>query len=105
MSWLPFVSRLAYEVVVSERDRLRTKNDQWEEHVRRVERKTAGMPELPLEKREPADLLVPSRVLRLINRFDNEAIRRGMRNDVLIAKNRGGKAWSEIEAELKAALK
>ncbi len=104
MSWFPWVSRTAYDMVLAWNEELRTKNDAWEDHIKRIDRREHGLTELPVEKKEPADVAIPSNILRIINRFGNEQTRKGMRNDVLIARNRGGKAWSEIEAELEASV-
>ena len=51
MRW-PWVSRLAYETVVSERDRLRAQNDELVDHFKRVDRVANGMTERKIEPRK-----------------------------------------------------
>ena len=100
---LPWVSRTAYDLLLNERDRLRAKNDTWEDHVRRVERKDRGMTELPTKKKEPIES-IPSAVARVIDRFSSETTRQLLRNQAKIARVREGKTWSEIQAELEASV-
>jgi len=100
---LPWVSRTAYELLLDERDRLRDKNDSWEDHIRRVERKDRGMTELPVERKEPVEAMPPA-LERVINKFSSEAIRLSLRNQARIARVRDGKPWSKIQAELESNL-
>ena len=102
MMW-PWVSRAAYDLLLDEGDRLRGKNDNWEDHVRRTERKDRGMTELPTKKKEPMEA-IPSDLDYVISKFDSESTRQLLRNQARIARVREGKAWSEIQAELVASL-
>lgn len=100
---LPWVSRTAYELVLDERDRLRQKNDAWEDYSRRVARSKQGMTELPPE-RKPAPEPIPSSLNHVIDKYDSEHTRQGLRNSARLARHRNGKAWSEIQAELEASV-
>ncbi len=100
---LPWVSRTAYELLLDERDRLRAKNDGWEDHIRRVERKDRGMTELPAKRKETVDPMPPE-LERIINKFSSETIRQSLRNQARIARVREGKPWSRIRSELEASL-
>lgn len=102
MRW-PWVSRTAYDLLLNERDRLRVKNDTWEDHVKRVERKDRGMTELPTKKKEPMEP-IPSDLAYVIDKFASETTRQSLRNQARIARTREGKAWSEIKAQLEASL-
>jgi hypothetical protein len=102
MMW-PWVSRLAYNLLVEERDRLRAKNDSWEDHVRRIDRKDKGMTELPVEKKAPTEPIPPD-LAYVIDKFSSETTRQSLRNQARIAHQRENKKWSEIQAELEASL-
>lgn len=102
MRW-PWVSRVAYDLVVEERDRLMHKNDNWEDHVRRTDRKDRGMTELPTKKKEPMEA-IPASLEYVIGKFASESTRQLLRNQARIARVREGKTWSGIQAELEASL-
>tara|TARA_R110002074_G_scaffold3352_2_gene17944 strand:- start:3660 stop:3971 length:312 start_codon:yes stop_codon:yes gene_type:complete len=102
MKW-PWVSRMAYDLIVEERDRLRAKNDSWEDHVRRTDRKEKGMTELPAQKKAPPEPIPPD-LAYVIDKFSSETTRQLLRNQARIAHSREGKKWSEIRAELEASL-
>lgn len=102
MRW-PWVSRIAYDLLLDERDRLRAKNDNWEDHVRRVKRKEKGMTELPAEKKVPLEP-IPGEIERIIQKFGSEATRQGVRNNVLMARHRQGQPWSKIQQTLENSL-
>ena len=97
------MSRTAYELLLDERDRLRDKNDAWEDHTRRVERKDRGMTELPAKRREPVEDMPPE-LERVIDKFSSATIRQSLRNQARIARVREGKPWSKIQAELESSL-
>ena len=97
------MSRTAYDLLLDERDRLRAKNDSWEDHMRRVERKDRGMTELPTIRREPVEAMPPD-LERVIDKFSSETIRQSLRNQARIARVREGKPWSRIQAELESSL-
>jgi hypothetical protein len=100
--WL-WVSRAAYDLLLDERDRLRAKNDGWEDHVRRVERKDRGMTELPTKRREPMEPMPPE-LEYIIDKFSSETTRQSLRNQARIARVREGKPWSKIQSELESSL-
>ena len=100
---LPWVSRAAYELLLDERDRLRAKNDAWEDYSRRVARSKQGMAELPAERKQAPEPIPPS-LNRIIDKYDSEHTRQGLRNSARRAHHRNGRAWSEIEAELEASV-
>lgn len=100
---LPWVSRTAYELLLDERDRLRDKCDAWEDYTRRVTRSKQGMAELPAERRQPQEPL-PSSLNHIIDKYDSEYTRQGLRNSARLAHHREGKAWSEIQAELESSV-
>ena len=100
---LPWVSRTAYELLLDERDRLRGKNDAWEDHIRRVTRSKEGMTELPTERKQPSEP-IPSSLNHIIDKFDSEHTRQGLRNSARLAHHRNGRAWSEIQAELESSV-
>ena len=100
---LPWVSRTAYELLLDERDRLRAKNDSWEDHIRRVTRSKQGMAELPAERKQAPEP-IPSSLSYIIDKFDSEHTRQGLRNSARLAHHREGRAWSEIQAELESSV-
>ena len=99
----PWVSRTAYDLVIEERDRLRAQNDEWLDHARRVSRREKGMTELPPQPRKPQEP-IPSSLNYIIDKFGSEQVRQNLRNNARIAHHRGGKAWSEITAELETSI-
>ena len=99
----PWVSRTAYDLVIEERDRLRAQNDEWLDHARRVSRREKGMTELPPQPRKPQEP-IPSSLNYIIDKFGSEQVRQNLRNNARIAHHRGGKAWSEIVAELETSI-
>ena len=97
------MSRTAYELLLDERDRLRDKNDAWEDHIRRVARSEQGLTELPAGRKRPPEPMPPA-LNYVIDKFDSEHTRQGLRNSARLAHHREGKAWSEIQAELEQSV-
>ena len=100
MAW-PWVSRLAYDLLLDERNRLRDKNDEADEHIRRITRKQEGLTESPREPKKKVEP-IPIEIERIIMGFDNEQTRSDMRNHARIARHRDGTPWSVIQANLEA---
>lgn len=96
MTW-PWVSRLAYETIRDERDRLRTQNDTLVEHLTRVQRREAGMPELPRQRAEPPEP-IPAEVTRLLDGFSPE-IKKQLELEARQAR-RNGKPWNSIQQSI-----
>jgi iron-sulfur cluster repair protein YtfE (RIC family) len=94
MKW-PWVSRLAYEILRDERDRLREQNDGLMEHLKRVDRVEHGMTELP---REPKRVLepMPQELVEFINEHASPHIRREMRNQAFKRYHSKGESWAQI---------
>ena len=93
MKW-PWVSRVAFELVVDERDRLRKQNDEMLDSVTRVRRKEAGMPEDHARRRD-LDEDLPPEVFRYIRGFENEIMQASVEEDVRRSR-KAGTSWEEI---------
>ena len=93
MNW-PWVSRLALDAVLSERDRLRELNDKLVDSIIRIQRKEIGLPEIQPEKRQPVEPL-PQAVIGLINAWDDPLIRADMEKQAR-AVYRQSKDWNAV---------
>lgn len=87
MTW-PWVSRLAYDTLVEQLARERDEKRQLLDHVTRVSRREAGMPETPRAPRARITE-VPDSVEDLIKGFQSEQIQEGLRQQVLMLLNSG----------------
>lgn len=95
---LPWVSRLAYELVVEERDHLRAENQKLTDDLTRIHRREAGLPEekpKPKKERKP----MPKRIHDYIEGFWNESQRREMRRSYY-RRHAKGESWESIAAEV-----
>lgn len=89
---------MAYDSVVSERDRLREKNDQLIEHLTRMDRVEHGTPEVPRAPKSRPEPM-PKKLLEYINSFASPSIRAETRNQAL-KQHRQGKSWADIMQEV-----
>ena len=72
------------------------------DHLRRIERREAGLPEVPREprkKREP----IPEGIRKLIQPFESPQVRRGLEEECQEMYD-GGAPWSEIQRTLEQQL-
>lgn len=102
---LPLVSRLAFDMVRDERDRLRAQNDDLLDTLKAVKRVEVGLREKPRptreERRRP---MVPLHVSRLYEgRFQNPATESEIKRRCEDMAS-GGTPWGEIEKVLLAEL-
>lgn len=97
MKW-PWVSRLAYDAVVNERDWLRIQLQVEQNHNTRIERKLMGLPEISPVTRKAIPPM-PETLAEKIRQWGDENIQIDLTNR---ANNmaRAGKPWSQIEAKL-----
>jgi hypothetical protein len=97
---LPFVSRLAYESVVSERDRLRTQNEELIGQIVRLTRRGHGMSETPPKsqaKRGEAEL--PKDIVDYSEEWDSPAYQSLIKNrawQLFREKGSRPEKWGEI---------
>lgn len=97
------VSRLAYDAVCSERDRLREQNDKLVDSLTRLARVEHGLKEKPLEPRVQPEDNVPDPIRNLIRNFSSERVR----VDQLERAKRAhadGSTWQEIGEEILQAI-
>lgn len=92
MRW-PWVSRLAYEAVKDERDRLRAVNDRLTEQWVGITRVKAGLREKPKAARVPEE--VPPEVREYVERWDGEPVKRALYRQISHLRS-SGKPWPEI---------
>jgi hypothetical protein len=71
MRW-PWVSRLAYELAIEERNRLRGQVDQLLAHVQRMDRVEHGLNELAAERKPPSEPM-PEEIHEEIQRWGSPA--------------------------------
>lgn len=72
------------------------------DHLRRIERREAGLPEAPREprkKREP----IPEGIRKMIQPFESSQVRRGLEEECQELYD-GGVPWSEIQRTLEQQL-
>jgi len=90
----PWVSRRAYDVLVDERDRLRTQNDMLLDHVKRIDRTEHGLGELPRPQRPVVDPM-PTELRKHIEGFADPRVRKTIR-DQCYRRHASGVKWSVI---------
>lgn len=100
MKW-PWVSRLALDLVLDERDRLREQNKMLTNTVVSLQRKSFGMkeePPKPTAARDPGWMTeeIPPAIAELVGGWDSEAMRSAVEIDIRNAR-RQGTPWGEIE--------
>lgn len=103
---LPWVSRLAYELVLDERNRLRAQNDSLVDALGRIGRAKSGLPESVRPAPEPQaqrPVELPDSIEVLIQGFASEAIRDSLREQARMLYA-AGNPWSSIEASIAISL-
>ena len=102
---LPWVSRLAYENMVSERDHLRIQLNQMAldrasvvAQLTRISRREAGLPETPKEARKPM-LPMPKELMEHCNAYGNTSMCKAQR-DIAYRRNAQGESWEHIMADV-----
>ena len=91
------MSRLAYELLLDERDRLREREAELVDHLTRVRRKEAGMPELPREP-APKRVKMPTDIRDHILGFESSATRAQLQQEFILAVH-DGMELDEIRAK------
>jgi hypothetical protein len=94
----PWVSRLAYETVADERDRLREKNDELMAHIVRMDRLEHGVGEVPRGPKKPREPM-PRRLMRHLKSFDNSAMAHEL-IEQCVGRHRTGESWESIESDM-----
>ena len=104
MKW-PWVSRLAYDAVVSERDHLRIQLNQMAldrasvvAQLTRISRREAGLPETPKEARKPMEPMPPA-LVEYIRGFAGQSLQKSMRDQAFIRCAKG-ESWDSIMADV-----
>jgi len=97
MRW-PWVSRLAFDMACTERDRLREQNDQLTESLIRMERFKAGMAETPRPAKRATEPM-PRELFEYYKGWKNPSIRKDM-IDRAIRRHSRGEAWPSIKASV-----
>lgn len=96
---LPWISRLAYEAVLSERDRLREQVDDLLEHLQRVDRVEHGMSELPRQPR-PEIEPIPGKLDAYIEGFEAPPqVKAEMRREARRRRAKG-QSWDGIAKQV-----
>lgn len=91
----PWVSREAFDAVVSERDRLRGQVDQLLDHRVRIERVKAGRPEVPTVVKPKGEPMDPD-LLAWINDFDTAVMQDDIRERARMLKAESGAPWHAV---------
>jgi len=94
MTWWPWVSRRAFDLVVAENDRLRTQVDGLIDHVKRIDRIEHGVGEVPRPARPTYDPM-PKELVDHINGWQHPGVSRDLRNRAW-ARRRAGEPWAQI---------
>lgn len=94
---LPWVGRLAFEQVASERDHLRTLVVELADQIARIARVSNGMMENKRVPREPDPM--PTDLRRYIQGYGSDVTRKNLSESVHRAR-RDGRSWEEIQQEV-----
>lgn len=94
----PWVSRLAYDSVVDERDRLREQVAALTDSLTRIRRHEAGLHETPRPERRKLEPM-PDRLKKHIEGFFNPSLRKQTR-DGLYRRHARGESWPSIMDEV-----
>ena len=97
---MPWVSRAAYDAVVSERDWLRGQLAAATEHNRRMERVEAGRPEVPIPHRPTREPMPPD-VRAAIDAWASEDTRNQLEADAYRRYERD-QSWDRVREALSA---
>ena len=101
MRW-PWVTRMAFELVQEERDRLRQQCDRLLDQLTRIQRKDRGMSETPMEDGPGAGPVatgpMPEEIQRFIMGFASEVTRSQLTEEVRLLRQ--DHTWREIHAKL-----
>lgn len=97
MNW-PWVSRLAYDAVCAERDRLLVQNAALMKHTVAMDRVEHHLPEKERPLREPLDPM-PVKLRDYCNGFQTAALRKQQR-DLAIKRRLAGEPWDAIERDV-----
>ena len=97
----PWVSRLAFDLVSQERDRLVEQNAALTDALTRVKRFETGMTETPRPPRRVIEPM-PERLADHLAAGSNPGIRR-MRRSHYMQRVARGETWEEVEADVLAA--
>lgn len=86
MKW-PWVSRLAFDVIAGERDRLASQVDRLTDHLTRRDRVEAGLPETPPKPKK--QLRVPPDIEAMIRQFGSQVTQDQLRRKTVNALKQG----------------
>lgn len=99
MKW-PWVSRLAYDTIAADRDRLREENARLLEHVTRMDRIEHGVGETPRQPRAPIEP-IPKDLYEHIQKFSTASMRKFL-EDTCQRRRRAGQPWDRIQRDIMA---
>lgn len=102
MKW-PWVSRLAYDLVLDERDRLRAMCDKLTDDIVRIQRTKQGLREAPRPPKERVDLTVPPDIIDMIAGFQSPAVKDEVERQAKQLRA-NGTPWPEIRKLLETEL-
>jgi len=88
------VAKLAYDTALDERDRLREKNDELTGHLTRMDRIDRGLGENPKPPRAPIEPM-PKDLLEYCNSYASRSLAKNMR-DVAYRRHARGESWQDI---------
>lgn len=102
MKW-PWVSRLAFELLERENERLNARLDQLIDHRKRLERVGSGIREEPASARRKRSDQIPQELRDLIAGYESSAVQAVIYDEVRGAFAEG-QDWDEITARIRAHL-
>ena len=94
---LPFVSRLAFDAVASERDHLRAEVNRLTDALTRIGRREVGLSEVPRGPRPEIGTMSDGLRQKIAGAGDR-SIRHMMTREALLRRQRG-ESWEEIERD------
>ena len=98
---LPWVSRLAFDAVSAERDRLLADNAKMLDSLVRLQRIEHGVAETPRVARPPEEP-IPREILDFCSGFDDPRVGKRIRDECFRAHARGNESWESIKQRVLA---
>ena len=95
----PWVSRLAYDTVAAERDRLRDQNDKLIDHITRIDRASQGLTETPRQPK-PQQEPMPAELREYIMSFPNKGYQSMMWKAAWDRRLKHHESWDEITKDV-----
>lgn len=92
------VSRVAYDLALNERDRLREQNDKLVDQLTRLVRRDNGLPEIPPERKRE-NIVIPAELMREIEAWESPETQTLLKAQA-VNLYRETKDWNTVRARM-----